>query len=83
MRDVDHLEFLIDDAGQPQVPALAHDAVVSLESEGDQELRRDGLYEKTAQAFVVLLPVRSVGVMGDFRTYENVVALRAVDFDVS
>ena len=43
------------------------------------ELRRAGLYEKTAQAFVVLLPVRSVGVMGDCRTYEHVVALRAVE----
>jgi GMP synthase (glutamine-hydrolysing) len=43
------------------------------------ELRESGYYEKTSQAFVVLLPVRSVGVMGDFRTYENVVALRAVE----
>ena len=34
--------------------------------------------ERTAQAFVVFLPVRSVGVMGDGRTYENVVSLRAV-----
>ena len=34
-----------------------------------------------AQAFVVLLPVKTVGVMGDFRTYENVVALRSVDSD--
>ena len=42
------------------------------------ELRRAGLYDQTSQAFVVLLPVRSVGVMGDFRTYEHVVALRAV-----
>ncbi len=43
------------------------------------ELREHGLYEKVSQAFAVLLPVRSVGVMGDFRTYENVVALRAVE----
>ena len=43
------------------------------------ELRRARLYDKTAQAFVVLLPVHSVGVMGDSRTYENVVALRAVN----
>jgi GMP synthase (glutamine-hydrolysing) len=42
------------------------------------ELRDAGLYDETAQAFVVLLPVRTVGVMGDGRTYENVVALRAV-----
>jgi GMP synthase (glutamine-hydrolysing) len=44
-----------------------------------EELRRDELYEKVSQAFVVLLPVKSVGVMGDERTYENVVALRAVE----
>ncbi|MGI9337702.1 MAG: glutamine-hydrolyzing GMP synthase, partial [Gammaproteobacteria bacterium] len=43
-----------------------------------RELRAAGLYDKTAQAFVVLLPVSSVGVMGDGRTYENVAALRAV-----
>jgi len=41
-------------------------------------LRTHGLYEKVWQAFSVLLPVQSVGVMGDERTYENVVALRAV-----
>jgi GMP synthase (glutamine-hydrolysing) len=43
-----------------------------------QELRKAGWYDKTAQAFAVFLPVRSVGVMGDGRTYEHVVALRAV-----
>ncbi len=43
------------------------------------ELRMSGLYDKVAQAFAVLLPVKSVGVMGDQRTYENVVALRAVE----
>jgi GMP synthase (glutamine-hydrolysing) len=44
-----------------------------------EELRMAGLYDVTAQAFVVLLPVHTVGVMGDGRTYENVVALRAVE----
>ncbi len=44
-----------------------------------QELRNSGWYDKTAQAFTVFLPVKSVGVMGDGRTYEYVVALRAVE----
>jgi GMP synthase (glutamine-hydrolysing) len=43
-----------------------------------EEIREANLYHEIWQAFAVLLPVRSVGVMGDFRTYENVVALRAV-----
>ena len=42
------------------------------------ELHASGLYDETWQAFAVLLPVRSVGVMGDFRTYEQAVCLRAV-----
>ena len=44
-----------------------------------EELRKSGWYERTAQAFAVFLPVKSVGVMGDGRTYEYVVALRAVE----
>lgn len=43
-----------------------------------EELQHSGWYEKTAQAFAVFLPVKSVGVMGDGRTYEYVIALRAV-----
>jgi len=43
------------------------------------ELRNAQLYDSIAQAFVVLLPCKSVGVMGDGRTYEQVCALRAVE----
>ena len=43
-----------------------------------EELRSSGWYDQTAQAFAVFLPVKSVGVMGDGRTYEHAVALRAV-----
>jgi GMP synthase (glutamine-hydrolysing) len=46
-----------------------------------QELKQSGWYRQTAQAFAVLLPVQSVGVMGDGRTYENVIAIRAVQTD--
>ena len=44
-----------------------------------EELRASGWYDKTSQAFAVFLPVKSVGVMGDGRTYEWVVSLRAVE----
>ncbi len=44
-----------------------------------EELKSSGLYTQVWQAFAVLLPVQSVGVMGDKRTYENVLALRAVE----
>ncbi len=43
-----------------------------------ESLRENGLYEKAWQAFVVFLPIKTVGVMGDNRTYQHVVALRAV-----
>ncbi len=43
------------------------------------ELRRHGLYDKVSQAFAVFLPVKSVGVMGDGRRYDYVIALRAVE----
>jgi GMP synthase (glutamine-hydrolysing) len=44
-----------------------------------EELRAAGWYDKVSQAFAVFLPVKSVGVMGDGRTYDHVVALRAVE----
>jgi GMP synthase (glutamine-hydrolysing) len=44
----------------------------------EEELRFANLYDSVWQAFPVLLPVSTVGVMGDFRTYEKVIALRAV-----
>ncbi|MDP7347843.1 MAG: GMP synthase (glutamine-hydrolyzing), partial [Phycisphaeraceae bacterium] len=44
-----------------------------------EEIVANNLYRRTAQVFAVLLPVKAVGVMGDGRTYEHVVALRAVE----
>lgn len=44
-----------------------------------QEIKKSGWYEKVWQTFCILLPVKTVGVMGDERTYEHVVAIRAVD----
>jgi GMP synthase (glutamine-hydrolysing) len=46
-----------------------------------EELKEAGLYRQTSQVFAVLLPVQSVGVMGDARTYENALAIRAVNTD--
>ncbi|KAA8916503.1 hypothetical protein TRICI_001366 [Trichomonascus ciferrii] len=44
-----------------------------------EEIKKAGIYEKISQAFACLLPVKSVGVMGDQRTYEQVIALRAIE----
>ena len=44
-----------------------------------EEIKNAGLYRKTSQSFAVLLPVQSVGVMGDCRTYDDVVAVRSID----
>ncbi len=44
-----------------------------------EEMKKSGWYRKVWQSFAVLLPIRTVGVMGDFRTYEYVVAVRCVD----
>jgi GMP synthase (glutamine-hydrolysing) len=43
------------------------------------EIRGAGLYEKVWQSFAILLPIKTVGVVGDERSYENVIALRVVD----
>ncbi|KII85294.1 hypothetical protein PLICRDRAFT_45483 [Plicaturopsis crispa FD-325 SS-3] len=56
-----------------QVAILQHADSIYIE-----EIRNAGLYDQISQAFAVLLPVRAVGVMGDCRTYEQVIALRAV-----
>ena len=45
------------------------------------EIKAAGLYRQTSQVFAVLLPVQSVGVMGDARTYENAIAIRSVNTD--
>ena len=44
-----------------------------------EEMKKEGFYRQVWQAFAVLLPIKTVGVMGDERTYENVIALRVVD----
>ena len=53
--------------------------MASFRQEKVEEIRRAGLYEKVWQAFAVLLPVRSVGVMGDERSYGFTAAVRVVE----
>jgi len=59
---------------KPYADLLRHADAIFIE-----ELRRHDLYDKVSQAFAVFLPVRSVGVMGDGRRYDHVIALRAVE----
>jgi GMP synthase (glutamine-hydrolysing) len=64
---------ILGEVNEPALDVLRQADAIYLE-----EIRAAGLYDEIWQAFAVLLPVRSVGVMGDERTYDNVVALRAV-----
>jgi GMP synthase (glutamine-hydrolysing) len=64
---------VLSDVTREKLDVLRHADAIYLD-----EIRAAGLYDEIWQAFAVLLPVRSVGVMGDYRTYENVVGLRAV-----
>ena len=58
---------------------MGENIIVSLDINLDEELIREGLYDKVSQAFAVLLPVKSVGVMGDERTYEETCVLRCIN----
>ncbi len=65
---------IISDITQEKIKILQEADAIYIE-----EIRKAGLYDEIWQAFSVLLPVKTVGVMGDGRTYENVLALRAVN----
>jgi GMP synthase (glutamine-hydrolysing) len=61
---------------------ISEDKVIMLQEADDifiKELKKHDLYDKVSQAFVVLLPVKTVGVMGDQRTYEHVCCIRSVN----
>ncbi len=63
---------------------VTRDKLAKLQAADDivvSEIRQAGLYRSTSQVFAVLLPVQTVGVMGDARTYENAIAIRAITTD--
>ena len=62
-----------------EVTAARLDLVRRADAIVAEEVKRDGWYAKIWQSFAVLLPVQSVGVMGDARTYEDTIAIRAVE----
>ena len=65
---------ILGEVTRPRLDLLRRaDAIVA------EEIKRDGFYTRLWQSFAVLLPIQSVGVMGDERTYENTVAIRAVE----
>ena len=64
---------ILGEVTRPQLELLRAADAIYLE-----EIRAAGLYDQIWQAFAVLLPIRSVGVMGDFRSYDQVIGLRAV-----
>jgi GMP synthase (glutamine-hydrolysing) len=65
---------ILGEVTRPRLDLLRRaDAIVS------EEIKREGWYTRLWQSFAVLLPIQSVGVMGDERTYENTVAIRAVE----
>jgi len=64
----------VGEVAKPRLETLREADAIVLE-----EIKAAGLYRKVSQAFAVLLPVQSVGVMGDARTYEDVVAVRCIE----
>ena len=62
-----------------EVTAAAADTLRQADAIFIEELRKAGWYDKTSQAFAVFLPVKSVGVTGDGRRHDPVIALRAVE----
>jgi GMP synthase (glutamine-hydrolysing) len=68
----------VDSAAEPARAAERVETVRSANWVVIDEIKRSGLYHQVWQSFAILTPISSVGVMGDFRTYANVVAVRIV-----